>query len=120
MKPINIDGRDEVNSYGICPLCTETPLIPIDDDIAPTIFELNAKGYTTVNCCSGHSHGDDFYIQFTNDVHFDLPEFLHYEKYGQYENGQWTESKNCVRGILKEDTMAKLYIWAQELCMNKR
>ena len=40
---------------------------------------------------------------------------LHYDKYGQYENDQWIESKQCVRGELKEDTIAKLYLWAQEL-----
>lgn len=116
MKPINIDGRDVDKSYGVCPFCKENPLIPIDDNIVPTIFELNAKGYTTVNCCSGHNRGDDFYIIFAKDIYLNPSEFLHYDEHGQYENGQWIESKQCVRGELKEHTMAKLYLWAKELC----
>lgn len=116
MKPINIHGSNIKNSYGVCPFCNENPLIPIDDSISPTIFKLNAKGYTTVNCCSGHKLGDVFYIAFKEDVYLKLPEFLHYDEYGQYVNGQWIASKQCVSGTLKEGAMEDLYKWAQELC----
>ncbi len=41
--------------------------VEIDDAIAPSIIELNRKGFVTFACCSGHDRPDSYsgYILFT-------------------------------------------------------
>lgn len=58
---------DNVFINGICSDCNYK-LVEIDKDILDVIILLNAKGYKTINCCSGHEYENntDGYIQFEN------------------------------------------------------
>ena len=52
-------------------------VVELDENIAPTIIELNVKGYHTKFCCGGHWYGSCFspYIYFHDDcMPDDLPE----------------------------------------------
>lgn len=63
--------RANQNGYGyICPKkdC-DGAVIELDELIAPTIIELNNKGYYTRFCCSGHWYSTEHtatYIAFNN------------------------------------------------------
>lgn len=65
--------------------CVEEPVI-IDELLAPTIVELNKKGYRTKACCSSHIYDKHGYIAFYND------ELL--ESIQKYSNGK-IKFNNC-------------------------
>jgi len=124
---------------GHCPLrnCAGQ-VIDIDDDIYESYKILNAKGYWTIYCCSGHAYEtelDDFelndvksYVSFGDDFDFDyLPEGFIVEKgswvdAGGNESQSTTISKKYDRNLSTVDlqleiwkSMGGLLIWADKL-----
>lgn len=58
----------------------EEDFFEVDENIALTISELNKKGYTTLQCCSGHMFYDlsDFEMESgssatINDIYYEVP-----------------------------------------------
>ena len=104
--------------------------VEIDDAIAPSIIELNRKGFVTLACCSGHDRPDSYsgYVLF--GVRF-------LRKYGEpfgwgrdvdvYEDcdqeKNWRQSKRIIRFLLPDDNkqeridfmMETLRVWAAGL-----
>ncbi len=53
-----------------CPISQcEGKIIEVDENILPTIIQLNKKGYLTTASCSGHSWGGSTIITFDPIVH---------------------------------------------------
>ena len=98
--PYNLDGKDK--EYHMCPKnsCTGE-IIEVDELMLPIIIELNKKGYTTLNCCSGHYYEEipHCYIMFKKTIIFDsLPKEFTYQK-----NEPRTTIENCF-GVLNSDS----------------
>lgn len=78
----------------------------IDDFIAPTISELNRKGYRTVFSCSGHAEKTSLYIPKYSTTIYDIDTLtLHPSAYISFDDGisipedmipsNWEYDKDC-------------------------
>ena len=81
---VNRDGYDYICPKKGC----DGSVIELDELIAPTIIELNNKGYYTRYCCSGHWYSNEHtatYIAFSNKdcVPDELPEGFKLYKSGE-------------------------------------
>lgn len=103
-------------------ICEHFPpweLIFIDKHIQPVIQVLNDKGYKTTGCCESHIDGDchNIYVTFNIKQKFDtLPAGYKYIKQGygiSYEYPRNTDAQKFEE--LKNDKLAELLRWAQEL-----
>jgi hypothetical protein len=85
LKSVFIEGYGEF----ICPkVSCDSGVVELDELIAPTIIELNKKGYITQYCCGGHWYNSLFsaYIMFYDDC---MPETI--------PDGFIKESENVIR-----------------------
>jgi hypothetical protein len=66
----NIFHKKYKASTAFCKYCNRY-LVEVDENFIESISLLNKKGYTTKNCCSGHTNPKDVhhaYIQFEGHV----------------------------------------------------
>lgn len=98
-------------------------IVELDELIAPTIIELNKKGYLTKFCCAGHWYKkyNAPYIyflgeEFTPEI---MPEYFHLEENdtirSRFESKDDKERYDYVININNE-----LYKWARELPVNEQ
>lgn len=112
---INLNKDFHPYNVGNCDVCNEN-VFEVDELIAPTIIELNKRGWTTKFCCSGHL-GEEFlhtYILFEY-VPNSAPALF-------YKDGNSIRVKNPARelsGIEGYDELVmvnrRLYQWALNL-----
>ena len=92
-----------------------------DDLIAPTIIELNKKGYITTECCSGHPYRevivDGAYIAFSKNYEFEkIPKDFIMEDNVLSETYDNNEPRSGWKGIEEIVQVNKmLYEWARDL-----
>lgn len=102
-------------------------VIELDELIAPTIIELNNKGYVTIYCCAGHWYDDlcNAYIYFLNNnyVPKEIPKYFNLEKHGDVAHtirsrfNEQTDFKSKYDFVIEINKM--LLEWAKSLPENE-
>ena len=114
----SIDLNKKFHPYhvGSCPTCKGN-VFEVDELIAPTIIELNRKGWTTEFCCSGHL-GEPIiatYIKFTHFPNVVLPVGFYRDK----DCIRVKENSVKLEGLKGYDKLTiinrRLYRWALSL-----